>query len=38
MLAYLFHWPPESLLGLTAEDLQFWAKRVEDVKKAMKSE
>ncbi len=33
MLAWLFHWPPESLWKMTAQDLLFWAKRVEDVNK-----
>jgi len=36
MLAYLFHWAPESLLRLTAADLKFWAERVENVKNALK--
>ncbi|MDR2051141.1 MAG: hypothetical protein LBQ63_05145 [Deltaproteobacteria bacterium] len=29
----MFHWPPESLLNLTAEDLRFWGNRLKDLKK-----
>lgn len=37
MLAWIFRWPPESLMNLGAEDLLFWAERVEDIEKAQKA-
>lgn len=36
MLAYVFHWPPEALLAMTADDLDFWAARLRDVNRALK--
>ena len=36
MLAYTFHWPPAAALSLTADDLIFWAARLDDVDRAMK--
>lgn len=36
MLAYVFHWSPESLLAMTADDLIFWAERLRDVEREIK--
>ena len=36
MLAYVFHWPPDALLAMTAEDLHFWGQRLADVDRALK--
>jgi hypothetical protein len=35
-MAYTFHWPPESLLAMTADDLDFWSECVEDLRKLLK--
>ncbi|WP_297668992.1 GpE family phage tail protein [uncultured Desulfovibrio sp.] len=37
MLAWLFHWPPESLWKLTAQDLMFWAARAKDVQNSLQN-
>lgn len=36
MLAWIFHWPPESIYELDADDLVFWAARVGEIEKAGK--
>ena len=30
-IAYLFHFPPESLWDFTKEDFEFWMKQAEEV-------
>ena len=38
MLAYTFHWAPEALMALTADDLDFWGARLQDIDRALKQE
>ncbi|MDR1946636.1 MAG: GpE family phage tail protein [Desulfovibrio sp.] len=35
-MAYTFHWPPDALLSMTADDLVFWSDRLRDVQKMLK--
>lgn len=37
MLAWVFHWPPESIYNLEADDLIFWTARVEEIEKTLRS-